>query len=92
MAIGNIDIIRPGVSLLDGLEQDWEFIGKLVPVEKGSPVKRWEDKWLRRNSSEVLTLEGVITKYGSVSVLLQELNLDYRWWDNAKTFEVREDS
>lgn len=83
-----IDLIRPGVGLLDEQEWDWDFVGELMPTTNGSRSRQWEDKWRRRDGSgEVLSLEQVIAKYGPVSVIIQRLTTDYRWWDTNKTFD-----
>lgn len=88
MSIGLLDIVRPGVGLLDGEDWDWVFIGKRAPSEKGAATQKWQDKWLRQDDSkEILSLEDILAKYSPVAVIIQNLHPDYRWWDETKTFE-----
>lgn len=75
-----LDIIRPGVQLLDREDYNWEFVGKL----KGT---RWEDKWLREDKKHGVRSFAEIEKLtGPVAVLLVEVTTGHRWWNTKETF------
>ncbi len=103
MAIKLLDIIRPGVTLVDDEGNTWKYAGRLSPDEKtlkrlndralaGDMVsQKWENKWLCEDEDQgVLSIEEIHKEFGPISVTLANWNPDLAWFNKHDTFEVED--
>lgn len=94
-----LDIVRPGVSLLDDSLNVWIYVGKLTPDDKtlervnlkasmdGLTSQKWEDKWAREDGEgETFTIEEVWKNFGPISVYLEQWKPDLAWYNRKDTF------
>lgn len=90
--ISQIDIIRPGVTLLDKDSYNWTFVGKLKSVSKEfAGTKRWEDKWVREDGEyRGLSINEVYEKFAPLAVVLDNWTPAYRWWKTTDDFTMEE--
>lgn len=99
-----LDIVRPGVSLVDRAGESWSYSGELTPSPEAAVranakasidnrvSPKWSNCWRRDCDGELRTIESVHADFGPLTVVLGNWSPRSVWYSRTSTFGGNRDS